>query len=165
MPSLADTLRMLNDLVADGVFPRYALGGAMAMIFWAEPTITYDLDVFVLWHETASPVVSLEPLYHALRDRGFETSGEHVLIHGTPVQFLVSPNELADEAIESAVTRELDGVPFWVMSPEHLCALWLQAGGAKRRERVAMLRQSGVVDEKKLKSLLRKYRIAERRGR
>jgi hypothetical protein len=33
------------------------------------------------------------------------------------------------------------------MRPEHLCALWLQAGGAKRRELVEVLRQSGAVDE------------------
>ena len=129
----------------------------MAMVFWAEPTVTFDLDVFVLWPEAASPVLSLEPLYAALGRRGFEVSAEHVLIHGTPVQFLVSPNELADEAIDAAVTRELEGIPFRVMTPEYLCALWLQAGGAKRRERVEVLRQSGAVEEGKLESLLRKH--------
>ena len=160
MPSLADAFRVLNDLEAEGVFRRYAVGGAMAMVFWAEPTLTYDLDVFVLWPEVGSPVLSLEPLYTPLRRRGFEVSAEHVLIHGTPVQFLVSPNELSDEAIDTAVTRELDGVPFRVMTPEHLCALWLQAGGAKRRERVEILRQSGAVDERKLEALLRKHAVA-----
>ena len=88
----------------------------------------------------------------ALRARGFDVTGEHVLIHGTPVQFLVSPNALADEAIERAVTQEIEGVPF--------CALWLQAGGAKRRERVEVLRQSGAVDERALAVLLAKHGIA-----
>ena len=131
----------------------------MAMVFWAEPTVTFDLDVFVLWPETSSPLISLEPLYATLRARGFEVSAEHVLIHGTPVQFLVSPNELADEAIESAVSRELEDVPFRVMRPEYLCALWLQAGGPKRRERVEVLRQSGTVDEATLEALLRKHGV------
>ena len=160
MPSLADTFRVLNQLEADGILEQYAVGGAMAMVFWAEPTVTFDLDVFVFLPETPSPIVSLEPLYAALRARGFEVAAEHVLVHGTPVQFLVSPNELADEAIETAITRDLDGVPFRVMQPEHLCALWLQAGGAKRRERVEVLRQSGVVDEGKLLALLRRHGVA-----
>ena len=97
--------------------------------------MTFDLDIFALLpeSETGSPIISLEPLYSVLRKRGFEVAAEHVMMHGTPVQFLVSPNELSDEAIQTAVAQELDGVPFRVMRPEHLCALWLQAGGAKRR--------------------------------
>jgi hypothetical protein len=131
----------------------------MAMIFWAEPTITFDLEVFVFLPDTPSAIISLEPLYTTLRARGFEAVAEHVLIHGTPVQFIASPNELADDAIETAVTRELEGVPFRIIGPEHLCALWLQAGGAKRRERVEVLRQAGVVDEKKLHALMLKYGV------
>ena len=162
MPSLADAFRVLNELEAEGIVERYAVGGAMAMVFWAEPTVTFDLDIFALLpeSETCSPIISLEALYAVLRKRGFEVAAEHVMIHGTPVQFLVSPNELSDEAIQTAVAQELDGVPFRVMRPEHLCALWLQVGGAKRRERVEVLRQSGAVDEQALQRLLRKYGIS-----
>lgn len=134
----------------------------MAMVFWAEPTVTFDLDVFVLM--TATPgttLVSLDAIYSPLRARGFEIAAEHVMIHGTPVQFLVSPNALADEAIATAARQELEGVAFSVMRPEYLCALWLQAGGAKRRERVAMMRQAGAVDEPRLSAVLRRYGIAE----
>ena len=56
--------------------------------------------------------------------------------------------------------QELEGVRFRVMRPEHLCALWLQASGAKRRERVEVLRQSGAVDEGVLSALLAKHGIA-----
>jgi len=159
MASLTDVFSVLNGLRADGVIEEYAVGGAMAMVFWAEPTATFDLDVFVFLPEPASLIVSLEPLYAALQGRGFNAVSEHVMIHGTPVQFLVSPNELGDEAIEMAAEHELDGVTFRVMRPEHLCALWLQAGGAKRRERVEVLRQSGVLDETLLQRLLTKYGI------
>ena len=155
--TLADVFRVLNDLRADGVIEQYAVGGAMAMVFWAEPTVTFDLDVFVFLPGTSSPIVSIEPLYTALRARGFEVVAEHVMIHGTPVQFLVSPNELGDAAIEMAAEQQLEGVSFRVMRPEYLCALWLQAGGAKRRERVEVLRQSGVVDEAALQRLLAKH--------
>lgn len=159
MPSLADTFRVLNELETEGVVLKYAVGGAMAMVFWAEPVATYDLDVFVMLPEAAQPLISLELLYAALRARGFEVSAEHVVIHGTPVQFLVSPNDLGDEAIEGAATQELEGVRFRVIRPEHLCALWLQAGGAKRRERVEVLRQSGVLDENKLATILKRYQV------
>ena len=84
---------------------------------------------------------------------------EHVMIHGTPVQFLVSPNPLGDEAITAAVERNFDGVPFRLIRPEYLAALWLQAGGAKRRERVAMLRQAGALDDTALQALLRKFGV------
>ncbi len=159
MASLADVFRVLNELEADGIIERYAVGGAMAMLFWAEPVVTFDLDVFVFLPETSSPILSLEPLYSALRGRGFDVQAEHVLIHGTPVQFLASPNELSDEAIETAVTRDLEGIAFHVIDAEHLCALWLQAGGAKRRERVEVLKQSGVVDEERLQAVLQKYGV------
>ena len=150
---------MLNELVADGVITQYAIGGAMAMLFWAEPTVTFDLDVFILLPGTASPIISLQPLYDTLRQRGFAEAAEHVMIHGTPVQFLVSPNPLGDEAITAAVERKLDGVPFRLIRPEYLAALWLQAGGAKRRERVEMLRQAGVLDDAALQALLRKFGV------
>jgi len=119
VPSLADAFRVLNELEAEGIVERYAVGGAMAMVFWAEPTVTFDLDIFALLpeSETGSPIISLEPLYSVLRKRGFEVAAEHVMIHGTPVQFLVSPNELSDEAIQTAVAQELDGVPFASCAP------------------------------------------------
>jgi hypothetical protein len=140
------------------VLPR---SPAMAMLFWAEPTLTFDLDVFVLVPGNApGTVVSLEPIYRALRTRGCEVVAEHVVIHGTPVQFLGSPNALADEAIATAARQELDGVPFRVMRPEYLAALWLQAGGAKRRERVSLLRQANVIDESRLAELLQRHGVA-----
>ncbi len=157
MAPLADVFRVLNGLKTQGVLQEYALGGAMAMVFWAEPTATFDVDIFVFLPDNASPLVSLEPLYSALRSQGYEAEAEHVLIHGTPVQFIPSPNPLADEAIEQAAEQQLEGVPFRVMRPAHLAALWLQAGGAKRRERVEMLRQAGVLDEALLEALLRKH--------
>jgi hypothetical protein len=40
MASLADVFRVLNELEDAGVIERYAVGGAMAMLFWAEPVVT-----------------------------------------------------------------------------------------------------------------------------
>ncbi len=157
MASLSDCFRELNALKKEGVLAEYAIGGAMAMIFWAEPTVTFDLDVFVFLPGEEKLIVTLEPLYRTLRSKGFEPTAEHVLIHGTPVQFLVSFDPLSDEAIESAANRELGGVPFRVMRPEHLAALWLRAGGAKRRERVELLLQANAVTREAIDAVLRRH--------
>lgn len=132
----------------------------MAMMFCAEPTVTYDLDVFVFLPGDAKVLISLAPLYEELRTRGFVESAEHVMIHGVPVQFIVSPDPLADEAIDRAEARDLEGVPFRLMRPEYLAALWLKAGGAKRRERVEVLLQSGTLDPKTLDSLLQRHGVS-----
>ena len=40
MPSLADVFRVLNDMKTAGVIEEYAIGGAMAALFYAEVTRT-----------------------------------------------------------------------------------------------------------------------------
>jgi hypothetical protein len=38
------TLQVLSGLERDGVIIRYAIGGAMAATFYAEPVLTFDLE-------------------------------------------------------------------------------------------------------------------------
>ena len=42
---LADVLRAANDLVAAGLIEDYALGDALAAIYYVEPFTTYDADI------------------------------------------------------------------------------------------------------------------------
>ena len=59
--SLADVFRVVNEMRQAGIVENCAVGGAMAMLFYAEPTRTYDLDVFVMLPEVASStLVSLD---------------------------------------------------------------------------------------------------------
>jgi len=155
MSSLADVFRELNTLKATGVVRDYAVGGATAVLFYAEPARTYDVDVFVLLESLqSSPLVSLGSLYDWARTRGFELDAEHVLVHGVPVQFLPAHNALAEDAVVSARTLDYDGVPVRVVDPEHLAALAFQAGGPRRRERGWLLLEAGGVDRQRLRSLL-----------
>ena len=39
----------LNDLKREGIVSEYAIAGALALILWAEPVVTYDLDVLVFF--------------------------------------------------------------------------------------------------------------------
>ena len=43
---LADVLRAANEIVSAGLIEDYALGGALAAIYYVEPFTTYDADIF-----------------------------------------------------------------------------------------------------------------------
>src|SRR5262245_51289097 len=118
MASVADVFRVLAALCEDRVIEEYAVGGAMAMLFWAEPVLSCGLDVVVPFRAVDRPGRSVAPASEWLRARGQVESAEHVTCHGTPVQFLASPNPLGDEAIAGAAQLELEGVPVRVMRPE-----------------------------------------------
>lgn len=163
MSSLADVFGLLNEMRAHGVIEDYAVGGGMAFLFHAEPTLTYDLDVFVLLPPTDRQLVLLTPIYEWLAARGFdETSGEHILVHGVPLQLLPAYNDLVDEAVEAASTFDYEGVPVRVTGAEHLAALAVQVGGRKRRERVGHLFDAGVIDRGVLAELLRRHGLFDR---
>jgi hypothetical protein len=76
------TLEVLNDLEKQGVFSRYAIGGAMAATFYTEPVLTFDLDVFVVLLPETGQLMSLAPVYEALRARGYGEEKEAVMIEG-----------------------------------------------------------------------------------
>lgn len=159
---LSAVFEILEELKCSKIIDDYALGGAMAVLFYAEPTRTYDLDVFVLLHEAPGLLVSLSPLYRWLEERGFATDAEHVLIHGVPVQFLAAPNALAVEAVREARLLDYESRAVRVIGPEHLIALFLQAGGGKRRERSFLLLESGATDRQRLRDILERFSIPSR---
>ena len=45
---LAAVLRAANDLVSAGLIEDWALGGALAAIYYVEPFTTYDADIFFI---------------------------------------------------------------------------------------------------------------------
>src|SRR5882672_2217021 len=101
-PTMQGTLQVLNELERTGVLGRYAIGGAMGATFYVEPLLTFDLDVFVVLPRAGGGLLSLAPLYEALRVRGYAEEGECVMIEGVPVQFLPAYNALLEEALAQA---------------------------------------------------------------
>ena len=96
------TLQVLNELEQDGIMSRYAIGGAMGATFYVEPLLTFDLGIIVLLPQMNSGLLTLAPLYEALRAKGYTEEGECVLIEGVPVQFLPAYNALLEEALREA---------------------------------------------------------------
>jgi hypothetical protein len=155
MSSLKDVFAVLEELREQRVVSAYAIGGATAVLFYAEPTRTYDVDVFVTTAGADSAsLASLAPIYAWARARGIPQEGEHLVVHGVPVQILPAYNALVEEAIVEARTHDYEGTPVRVVGPEHLVALALQAGGARRRERAWQLLQFGGMNRDRLRAIL-----------
>jgi hypothetical protein len=151
------TLQVLNGLERDGVLSRYAIGGAMGATFYVEPLLTFDLDIIALLPETQAGLLTLAPLYEALRHNGYQEEGECVLIEGVPVQFLPAYNALLEEALREAREVPYESTPTRVLRIEHLIAICLQTGRAKDRERVRLLHEQAVLDRQYLAEVLRRH--------
>ena len=148
------TLEIINQMQADGIIGKYAIGGAVGATFYLEPTATVDLDVFVTLPVTPGGLVSLERIYDYLKIRGGKVEDEYIVIGGWPVQFLPPSNDLEEEAIAEAVATKLEDVNAWVMTPEHLVAIALRTGRSKDHIRVLQFIEQGAVNQAKLRSLL-----------
>jgi hypothetical protein len=151
------TLQVLNDLVRDGVLSRYAIGGAMGATFYVEPVLTFDLDIFMILPQTVSGLLTLEPLYAALRARGYDEESECVIVEDVPVQFLPAYNDLLVEALNDAREVLYEQTPTRVLRAEHLVAIALQTGRDKDRERVRLLRDEAELDEAYLQNILKRH--------
>ena len=116
---MKSALAVLNELEAQGLLGRYAIGGAMGAMFYVEPVATYDLDIFVVLPASHGGLITRTPLYDALHRRGYEPKAECVMIEGVPVQFLPAYNALAEEALLQARNVDVEGVPTRVLRIEH----------------------------------------------
>jgi len=148
---------------SDGVIERYAIGGAVGATFYLEPVATLDVDVFVELHaEPGSAIVSLKHIFKYLRDRGCKMEGEYVVIADWPVQFLPAGAPLLQEALATAVEKDMEGTPVRVLTPEHVVAVALETGRAKDRARVLQFIEAGAVDLDRLKEILRRHDLIGR---
>ncbi len=155
---MKSTLQIINQMQVDGVIGKYAIGGAVGATFYLEPSATIDIDVFVsLRSVRGSSIISLQPIYDYLVARNCKVEGEYIIIEGWPVQFLPPGDALGEEALAQAVETDVDGIPTWVMTPEHLVALALQLGRAKDFSRILQFIEAGVLDAAKLDQILARH--------
>jgi len=179
---------MINGMQAAGVIERYAIGGAVAATFYLEPVATLDVDVFVEFHtEPGSQMISPEPIFRYLRDRGCPMEGEHgvrgrrrvdcmgrvvtrpsdreiasqhIVIAGWPIQFLPAGSALVQEALAKAVEKDVEGTPARVFTAEDLVAIALETGRAKDKARVLQFIEADVIDLDRLQEILTRHGLA-----
>lgn len=129
--ALPDIVAELEAARTDGIIKRYAIGGAVGATFYIEPSATQDVDVFVLFNQPSSRLVSLAPIYSYFTARGAVVQDDHLVIADWPVQFLPSTTPLVEDALANAVSMRVDEQPVTVISQEHLAAIALETGRMK----------------------------------
>jgi hypothetical protein len=158
---IKEVIETINRMQADSVIERYAIGGAVGATFYLEPVATLDVDVFVEFHtEAGSPLVSLQPIFNHLRDRGCVAEGEHIIIAGWPIQFLPAGSALVQEALAKAIEKDVEGTPARVFTAEHLAAIALETGRAKDKARVLQFIEADAIDLDRLQEILTRHGLA-----
>src|SRR5204862_6038577 len=84
---LPDVLRAANELLSAGLIEDYALGGALAAIYYVEPFTTYDADIIFVASDKALSA-GIPAIYSHLQSKGWRVEREHLLINAFPVQLL-----------------------------------------------------------------------------
>jgi len=154
---LADVLRAANELVSAGLIKDYALGGALAAIYYTEPFTTYDADIiFVASDKTLS--AGVPAIYSHLQSKGWRVEREHLLIKDFPVQFLAASG-LTEEAVQEAREIEYEGVPAKVFRPEYIIAIAASVGRSKDLARIEQLLEQAKIDKPMLDDILRRYNL------
>ena len=86
--------------------------------------------------------------------RGCKVEKEYIIIRDWPVQFLPPADALDQEALDQAVSADVDGITTWIMTAEHLVAIALRTGRAKDFTRILQFIETGVLDASKLDQIL-----------
>lgn len=154
---LADVLRAANELVAAGLIEDYALGGALAAIYYVEPFTTYDADIIFVAREKGL-TAGIPEIYSHLRAKGWPVEREHLLVKGFPVQFLAASG-LTEEAVREARPIEYEGVPAKIFCPEHIIAIAASVGRHKDLARIEQLLEQAEIDRTFLDDILRRHNL------
>jgi len=67
-----------------------------------------------------------------------------------------------EEAIAGARETDVEGERTYVFSAEHLVAIALQTGRAKDKARILQFAKAGVLDQQRLKAILKRHRLVDR---
>jgi hypothetical protein len=161
--SIAQVISLINQMEADGVVARYAIGGAVGATFYLEPLATLDVDIFVAFrHQAGRVVVSPRPIFDYLTARGGVVEGEYIVLAGWPVQFLPATSPLVEEALAEAVTVDVEGTPARVFTAEHLAAIALQTGRAKDHARLLQFIEAAAINAERFQTLVRRHGLLDR---
>jgi hypothetical protein len=160
--NIKNTIVVINQMQADGVIQRYAIGGAVGATFYLEPTATLDVDVFISFQPDAgSLLLSPQRIFDYLKARGGTMDGEYIVVAGWPVQFLPVANPLTKEALEQSVEKNVAGMAARVFTAEHLAAIALQTGRAKDKARLLQFLEAGALDAARFQDIVARHGLAD----
>jgi hypothetical protein len=155
----------INQMQADGVIGRYAIGGAVGALFYrVEVAPTDDVDVYILLNPLPGrSLVSLAPIHEYLEASGCPLNEKgYFVIADWQVQFLPADTPLLKEALDEDVEQEIDGIPVRVFTVEHLAAIAFQLGRPKDKLRLPRFLDSKDFDESRFSEILDRHRLLDR---
>jgi hypothetical protein len=156
------TLRVINKLVKEGLIEDYAIGGGIAAIFYIEPFLTYDMDIFIIVSRKQNKnIVVLTPVFKYLENLGYSWKGEHIVIEDLPVQFIAA-DELEKEAVNKAREIKFKGVKTKILSPEYLITVLFRVGRKKDFEKIDRILEQSKINRKELEDLLERYNLIKK---
>lgn len=160
---IQEAIKTINQMQADGVIDRYAIGGAVGATFYLEPVATLDIDIFITFRlDSGSLIASPQPIFDYLKARGGTMEGEYIVVSGTPVQFLPAESPLVEEALVQAVLKEINGTPTRVFTAEHLAAIALQTGRGKDKARLVQFFEEGALDVERFRQILARHKLLDK---
>lgn len=145
--------KIFNELKKKKVFQDYAIGGAVAVNYYAEPRNTIDLDLYFLVDDRG-----YHQLWQTLTDIGYKAQGQRIVVEGVPVDmFPVSVHPIFEEALRNAKQVRVSGVPIKVFTPEYLIVTKLMSFRPRDRADIYDLFEFGKVDKNVLNDIMRRY--------
>jgi predicted nucleotidyltransferase len=160
MSKVEKTLKVIRELKDKHIIQDFAIGGGVAVLYYTEPVLTYDLDIFFIPVEKKLDVLST--IYTYLKEKGYKPRKEHVQIEGVPVQFIPVYNELVEEAVQNAPKVNYGRLKTQVIGLEYLVAIMLQVYRAKDRERLIKIFEETDLKPKVLRQILEKFELKEK---
>lgn len=150
---------VLNDIVTQGFIKDFVMGGGAAVAYYSLPTQTDDVDFFLSFK--VEPVfLDLSPvLNYLIETYGAKYDGDHILLFGIPIQFLVPGDKLSEEAFNK--TNFVEEIGCKIMKLEYLVAIMLQLNKPKYRMRVAYIKEEKKYDEVLLNKILKEYNLLD----
>lgn len=154
---LVEIFHAANDLAAAKLIEDWALGGALAAIYYVEPFTTYDADIFFVPADKGISA-GIPAIYAHLQARLWQVEREHLMVCGFPVQFLAA-HDLTEEAVREAERIEFEGVPAKVFRAEHIVAIAASVGRQKDKARIEQLLQQADLDQTRLEDIVQRYKL------
>ena len=144
-----------------GTLKDYAIGGAVATIYYTEPFATQDVDVFFIPPEE-DKIIILTPFYDFLLKKGYKTYKEYIMIGDTPVQFIPTATELEKEAVEKATSVKYKDVNIKILRPEYLAAIFLKVFRPKDRDKLIRLLDQVKINNTMLHDILTRHDLEKK---
>ena len=133
------------------------------MEYYGAPINTVDADFLAVFPETAGGLLDASPFFEFFRRQGAAVAGEYLVLRGMKFQLIPANRNLDTEAFQAAVPVSEKGVPFYVVTAEHLVVMKLKAWRYKDRLHISHLLDSGVsLDKTRLAVVLERDQLEPR---